>query len=240
MPRGANGLGSARGARPADPEASQSERQEGDPPAAQRRDRLGRRRRPVALFSRLRGPVALSPADHRICCAAVRRIARDARRAESTDDGNVLMLYELCALLLRLELAGRRTSPAPIAGSAARHASELADLIERELGGRREVGWYARRLGVSARTLNRATERVAGRTVKELVDERIVLEAKRLLVHTTMAVDAVAERLGFDDPSNFVRFFRRLTGTTPSGLRRSEREGRHGRGDRPRNPLDGS
>ncbi len=179
----------------------------------------------AARVARLRSPVALSPADHRLCCAAVRRIARDARRAESTDDRNVLMLHELCALLLRIELAARRVVPPPRADSAARHASELADLVERELGGRRQVGWYARRLGVSARTLNRATERVAGRTVKQLVDERIVLEAKRLLVHTSLAVDAVAERLGFDDPSNFVKYFRRLAGTTPSALRNRERKG---------------
>lgn len=49
--------------------------------------------------------------------------------------------------------------------------------------------------------------------------DRLVLEAKRLLVHTTDPVGVIARQLGFAEPTNFVKFFRRETGTTPGAFR---------------------
>ncbi|MCI0345907.1 MAG: AraC family transcriptional regulator [Chloroflexi bacterium] len=177
----------------------------------------------AARIARLPSRVELSPEEHELCCAAVRQIARDAAMGAAPDDCNVLMLHELCALLLRLELAGRRAAPVAVAGASARRVARLRDLVERELGERREVGWYARRLGLSERTLTRATRAVAGLSARALIADRIALEAKRLLVHTSLSIGAVAERLGFLEPSNFVKFFRRATGRTPSEFRRRHR-----------------
>jgi AraC-like DNA-binding protein len=94
--------------------------------------------------------------------------------------------------------------------------------VEAHFATRHQVGWYARQLGYAPRTLTRATRAAAGIGAKRLLDERIVLEAKRLLAHTDLAVARCAERLGFADQANFTTFFQRQTGVAPAPWRRAE------------------
>jgi AraC-like DNA-binding protein len=56
-------------------------------------------------------------------------------------------------------------------------------------------------------------------SAKAFLTQRIVLEARRLLVHSTAAVGTISDELGFDEPTNFVKFFRRETGVTPGVFR---------------------
>jgi AraC-like DNA-binding protein len=88
-----------------------------------------------------------------------------------------------------------------------------------------QVSQYADRLGYSARTLNRLARANTGLSAKQLIDERVVLEAKRQLSHANASVAEIAELLGFDDASNFSSYFRRHTGTTPAAFRVTSRRG---------------
>jgi AraC-like DNA-binding protein len=54
-------------------------------------------------------------------------------------------------------------------------------------------------LTYSPRTLSRATHETAGRSAKQFIDDRVVLEVKRLLAHTDMTATECARRTGFDD-----------------------------------------
>lgn len=81
------------------------------------------------------------------------------------------------------------------------------------------VAPYARSLGCSPRSLNRACRAVGEVSAKQVIVARIVLEAKRLLAHADDPVAAISLQLGFDEPTNFVKFFRRETGTTPAAFR---------------------
>lgn len=80
---------------------------------------------------------------------------------------------------------------------------------------------YARRLGYAPRTLTRATLDSAGMSPKALIDARVLLEAKRLLVHTAFRIGRIAVHLGFSEPTNFTKFFRRGAGMGPEGFRRA-------------------
>lgn len=82
-----------------------------------------------------------------------------------------------------------------------------------------EVGEYADLLLVSRSHLNDHLRRELGRSAGELIHERLVLEAKRLLAHTSLTSAQIAYRLRFQDPSYFGRFFRRNTGQTPGDYR---------------------
>jgi AraC-like DNA-binding protein len=82
-----------------------------------------------------------------------------------------------------------------------------------------EVNEYAELLHVSRTHLNAHLSSELGRTASEIIHERIVLEAKRLLANTTLTSAQVAYRLRFHDPSYFGRFFRRTTGLTPGEYR---------------------
>jgi AraC-like DNA-binding protein len=82
-----------------------------------------------------------------------------------------------------------------------------------------EVGEFAELLHVSRTHLNEHLRLETGRSASEIIHERIVLEAKRLLTHTSLPVAQIAYRLGFQDPSYFGRFFRRSTAQTPGEFR---------------------
>lgn len=76
---------------------------------------------------------------------------------------------------------------------------------------------YARLLGWTPKGLNTLVKRITGKTAKRLVDERIVLEAKRMLSLGDNAQE-VAFALGFTDPTYFVKYFKRHTGQTPKAF----------------------
>ncbi|MFC9132050.1 helix-turn-helix domain-containing protein [Streptomyces sp. NPDC057099] len=91
--------------------------------------------------------------------------------------------------------------------------------VERDFARSHRVEDYAARLGYSVRTLTRASRADAGCGAKHFIDERVLLEARRLLVHTDLATSAVGERLGFPQATAFTRFFRTRTGETPAAFR---------------------
>lgn len=84
---------------------------------------------------------------------------------------------------------------------------------------RRSVSELAHRLGYSESTLNRACLAATGKTAKRLVDQRVALEGARLLAHANISVNEISHRLGFSEATNFVRFFVRMVGSTPTEFR---------------------
>lgn len=91
--------------------------------------------------------------------------------------------------------------------------------VEREFRRWHQVGPYAAHLGYSPKTLDRSCRAAAATTAKRVIVERTLLEAKRLLAHSQLPVASISHQLGFDEATNFVKYFKRETGTTPNQLR---------------------
>ncbi|WP_254874785.1 helix-turn-helix domain-containing protein [Pseudomonas aeruginosa] len=70
--------------------------------------------------------------------------------------------------------------------------------------------------------LNSVARRLSGQTALGIVHQRLLLEAKRDLVYTAMTVNEIADRLGFSEPAYFTRFFKRLSGVSPSVFRKGD------------------
>lgn len=85
----------------------------------------------------------------------------------------------------------------------------------------RDAVRYADMIGVTYRALNESCKEVAGKTAKRFIDDWIVLEAKRRLADRELTVKEISTELGFDEPTNLVKFFRERTGMTPTGFRDS-------------------
>ncbi|MFN8408318.1 MAG: helix-turn-helix transcriptional regulator [Flavobacteriales bacterium] len=96
---------------------------------------------------------------------------------------------------------------------------ELLELIETRVTTTKEVTAYAELMHLSPFQLNAITKAGTGRTCSELINDQIILEAKRYLLATTDQVGQVADRLGYEDVSYFIRFFKKHTGHTPEGFR---------------------
>ena len=133
---------------------------------------------------------------------------------------DAVLAHAVGALLTELALV--RPTEAAV-GPTATHEAYLwfRDEIDRRFSEWHKVTHYADRLGYSPRTLNRLAQAHTGRSAKQLIDERVVLEAKRLLSHGDAPVAAIAEQLGFDDPSNFSAYFRSRAGVTPGAFRKA-------------------
>ena len=77
----------------------------------------------------------------------------------------------------------------------------------------------ARRVGASPRTLGRATAALLGCSPKEVVDQRVALQARRLLAASSLSAARIGWALGFSQPTNFTKFFVRTTGLSPLDFR---------------------
>ncbi|MDX5435865.1 MAG: helix-turn-helix transcriptional regulator, partial [Pontibacter sp.] len=97
-------------------------------------------------------------------------------------------------------------------------------LLEERYLHQHAVQYYASELAVTPRTLNEITHKYAGKNVSQLIKERLVLEAKRLLHHGQLSVKEIAAQLGFEDAAYFTRFFTKNTGTSPLAFRKKEPE----------------
>lgn len=89
------------------------------------------------------------------------------------------------------------------------------DLLEKGFMQRKLVSDYAREMYITEKRLNQATSKILGKTAKKLTADRMILEAKRLLSHTSKSVKEIGYDLGFDEPTNFIKHFRKHNGLTP-------------------------
>lgn len=95
------------------------------------------------------------------------------------------------------------------------HTRRLELLIESHFREIKSPGRYAEMMYMSERNLNRTTKLVLDKTVSDLITEKVILEAKRMLIHTKLTVAQISFDLGYDDNSYFTRMFRKKTGRTP-------------------------
>ena len=132
------------------------------------------------------------------------------------------------SLLLRLADSPDVTSTRAAAGGTGRRHTyaRFVDVLELHFRELHRAADYAGLLGCSVRTLSRAARDATGKGVREVIDERRLLEARRLLTGAGWEARAVAVHLGFTDPANFGRFFRHHTGLTPAAF--AAREARTG------------
>lgn len=92
-------------------------------------------------------------------------------------------------------------------------------LVNKHFSKVRSVHEYAEMMHVPQKRLSRATAHVLGKSPKEIIRERMLLEIKRLLVHTNKSIKEIGFDLGFNEPTNFIKYFRQQSGQTPSEFR---------------------
>lgn len=93
------------------------------------------------------------------------------------------------------------------------------DQLEQNFRTEKSVKKYAAEVCISEKQLHKATTTLLAKTPKQIIDERVLLEAKRLLVHGNQSIKEIAYELGYEEPTNFVKYFKKRTNTTPSEFR---------------------
>lgn len=165
--------------------------------------------------------LSLQEPEFRVVKDAMRQMQQDSRIAAPPERVHALLRHQMYALLLRLAvLHTQRQAPGHPHRVALRRFNGFQRLVEKRFPRWHSVAEYAARLGCSEKSLTRATMEAAGVHAKSFITSRINLEAKRLLAHTDLPIAVIGERLGFQEPTNFVKFFRRTVGRTPGRFRR--------------------
>lgn len=175
---------------------------------------------PVLGLDRLPDHLSLSTDDFAAVSGAVARMQQDAASAARPKDLHALLRYELCALLVRLAILQDQHMGTEIARSpGVQRYARFRRLVEQNYAGWHRVSAYAAALGCTEKSLTRAALETTGQSAKSVITARIVLEAKRLLVHTDRPVYLIAEGLGFAEATNFAKFFKREVDLTPIEFR---------------------
>ena len=95
----------------------------------------------------------------------------------------------------------------------------FGELLEKRFTYTRDANSYAAWLNITYKTLNAICKKVSNHTAKQVIDHYTVMEAKRRLILSSEASQQLAYDLGFDEPTNFVKYFKKHTGVTPSHFR---------------------
>ena len=101
---------------------------------------------------------------------------------------------------------------------------EFMLLLEMNYLEERTAEFYADKLGISAKRLNQILKEKLNKTAMQLIHDRVVLEAKRQIIHSENTIKEIGFNLGFKDSSYFSRFFKQLTQQTPQEFQLSVKE----------------
>lgn len=133
-------------------------------------------------------------------------------------------------ILLRLNLAklailfSRAIKNVPIKISRiSKFREDFNNLIEKNYKIHHSVEFYAKAMGIATKSLTAKAKRNLGKNVREVIQERCILESKRLLAYSDLSVGEIALELGFEDPNYFTRFFKLKTKMNPGKFRKKVR-----------------
>lgn len=96
---------------------------------------------------------------------------------------------------------------------------QLQALIEKECFKHKQVSYYAKVLGVTSKTLNNITNSIVHKSAKTLINDIVIIRSKRLIINSSDTLTEIAYQVGFEDPTNFFKFFRKYTSFSPKEFR---------------------
>ncbi len=168
------------------------------------------------------------PADHHAALEST--IAMLAAEAAGPPDSHSadLQLHLLSLLLVWIErwYDAQRTERRDADDADVQVFRRFARALERDFAAHHDAVHYADALGMPPAALSQALNRLLGRSTKELVTDRVMLEAARLLRFTDKTMGEIAYATGFSDPLYFSRAFKRYNGHAPSAYRDLTRSNR--------------
>ncbi|MEM7798018.1 MAG: AraC family transcriptional regulator [Chloroflexota bacterium] len=158
-------------------------------------------------------PPALKPTFLQLFSAAHQRFDSQQLGWESIATAYLQTLLTEAAYLMPEDVIRQASSAAVQLTKAFQHE------VEQHYRTLRQVQEYANILGVTSNHLVKTVREATMTTPKQMLQDRLLLEAKRLLVHTRYPINQISGLLAFPNSTTFARWFKKLAGTTPSDFR---------------------
>lgn len=140
----------------------------------------------------------------------------ELNRAPDRQQGEILhnLLYRI--LLLSEREIGEKAGIKKTHSNTEMLAIDFKHKVEENFRHEKNIAFYTDLLHISIRRLQLATSATFQKTPKEIIHDRVLLEAKRMLTYDKLLIKEVAHNLGFEEPTNFVKFFKLKVGLTPN------------------------
>ncbi len=135
---------------------------------------------------------------------------------EHSEDMLRAVLYQVLVFLNRLFIDYHSI---PKIRQDCMHSGRFVNLVEDDFLMSDRISYYADKMNLSANHLNFIVKKQLGCSAKKYIINRIILEAKRLLIYTDQTVTEICYSLSFNDPSYFARYFKKHTGLSPLSYR---------------------
>lgn len=181
----------------------------------------------LPFFNKSRPPV-LNPTKEEFAeLEAMISIMLNEYSKESSYKENILGSY-ISIFLLKCKSIFSETAEFKKADTASQTLHKnFFNLLEEHFIEYHKVNEYADLLNVTPNHLSETIKKVTGKTAGDIIHERLILEAKRRLLHSSITAKELAYALNFNDPSYFSRFFKANTNLSPEGFRKEIREKYH-------------
>lgn len=95
------------------------------------------------------------------------------------------------------------------------------NLVEEDCFRTKKVMDYAQKMSITTKTLNNIVQKTVHKSAKLFIDEIVVTKIKRLLLHTPISIKELAYSAGFDEPTNFYKYFKKHTQSSPEAFRKA-------------------
>ncbi|WP_236978448.1 AraC family transcriptional regulator [Membranihabitans maritimus] len=99
-------------------------------------------------------------------------------------------------------------------------AISFRELVNIHYKNEKTVGFYASKLNISSNYLNRCVQSIYHRSVKEIINEIVILHSQILILESTRDISEICYEVGFEDPSHYSRVFKKFIGVSPSDYRK--------------------
>ncbi|WP_420569604.1 helix-turn-helix domain-containing protein [Thalassovita sp.] len=135
-------------------------------------------------------------------------------------------MFDWMIQIILLEIGRRQQPETSGTGQKKRHRKfqQFRTLLEQNYKSHWTIEDYATQLGMTTSRLNRLCRTMTGKTIGTVIQDRLILEAQRLLTYTNATATMVAFETGFRDPAYFSRFFKRRTGLSPVEFRKTQEQ----------------
>lgn len=165
-------------------------------------------------------PTVKLPDEDHFVCGLIEEFFTEYEEKHSNRE-EVILSY----LNILLERAARyyiseTTKPSPVSLSKQARLREFEILIDQHFKEKKTVSEYADLLYITPNHLNAICKKTVNKTASQLIQERVFVEAQRLLLHSDLSIKEVAYALNFEDSSYFSRYFKKHSQQTPDEFRR--------------------
>lgn len=96
---------------------------------------------------------------------------------------------------------------------------ELQELVEKNCFNNKKVSFFANKMGVTSKTLSNITQSIIHKSAKSFINDIVIIQSKRLIINSQDSLTEISYQVGFDEPTNFFKYFKKYAGVSPSQFR---------------------